>query len=381
MGWDRGDAGRSGAPEAHPPADAAPIEVELVDEDAFSLPDDTPNMTVGGAETIGGGSARRSRFLQAPRTLRVLGTLAAAAALTIAVWPSPNAGPQAAPQPSPQTATPAQTSTPSMVNADLYKVDVAGTSLVQDYRDHAIMGLELANDASTRLTVVNAEVWDAVQTRLGYSATWPAGDVAPGTTKSVQMDLPYSCGALRTTPVLPVTIRYSVSTPDDLSISHNYEYPVTAAAWDAFMQARAGLCKGPAGGVFAVSAAIVPPSGRYHGRFETDLMLTMDSVGRPGWTLVDVTAAVPAVTVTSDDLPVALTPGQSEAVRTHWQFADCMTAPRNDDGLSAVEVRTRPAGAPADGSADQQLMVYLRPELMTRMMQASCPPISRSGPR
>ncbi|NUP50521.1 MAG: hypothetical protein HOW97_24900 [Catenulispora sp.] len=379
MGWDRGDADRGGASEPPPFADAAPIEVELVDDDAYSLPDDTANMAIAGAETIGGGSARRSRFLQAPRTLRVLGTLAAAAALTVAVWPSPNAGPQAAPRPAPQT--PTQTSTPSVVNTDLYKVNVAGTSLVQDYRDHAIMGLELANDATTRLTVVNAEVWDAVQTRLGYSATWPAGDVAPGTTKSVQMDLPYSCGVLRTTPVLPVTIRYSVSTPDDLSISHNYEYPVTAAAWEAFMQARAGLCTGPAGGVFAVSSAIVPPSGSYHGRFETDLMLTMDSVGRPGWTLVGVTAAVPGVSVTSDDLPVTLAPGQSVPVRTHWQFADCMTTPRDDDGLSAVEVRTRPAGAPVDGSADQQLMVYLRPELMARMMQASCPPISRSGPR
>ncbi|NUR58117.1 MAG: hypothetical protein HOV87_05385 [Catenulispora sp.] len=161
----------------------------------------------------------------------------------------------------------------------------------------------------------------------GHSADRAAGNVATAT-ESVQLELPYSCGVLRTTPVLPTR--------------------------PSFLQARAGLCTGPASGLFPVSAQIEPSA--QDDPYGSDLVLTMD--------------------------PIVHT----SAMRTHWHFdalgTGCVVPAPGSNGLNAIEVTTRAGGAPApDGSGGQQLTVFLRPELMARMAQASCPPQNRTGPR
>ncbi|NUR24389.1 MAG: hypothetical protein HOV83_00775, partial [Catenulispora sp.] len=267
-----GDQAASGEP--------APIEVELVEEDTDTLPEATPNTAASGLETIRGGPARLSHLVGLPRALRALGALAVVAALIVAWWPAPGRH-QAGPRPGPSPTAPS----PPAVNVDLYKVRVSGTSLSQDYRDHAVMGLALTNESPSQLTVVNAELWDALGTRLGYSATWPAGYVQARASETLAMYLPYSCTVLITTPVLPVTIRYSVSSPEDLSISHNYDYPLDPTILDEFMHARAGLCTGPAGGVFASAVGTLRPEGDHHDRHSFDIDLTVDATGQTGWTL------------------------------------------------------------------------------------------------
>ncbi|GAA1970162.1 hypothetical protein [Catenulispora subtropica] len=365
MGSERGDSGRGHPSDASAAGGPAPIEVELVEEDV--LPEAAPNTAASGLETIGGGFAGPSRLLRVPRALRVLGALAAVAGLTIALWPAPGGRPAAKP-PVPQTTVTIQ----PPVNVDLYKVRVSGTTLSQDYRDHAVMGLALANESSSQLTVVTAELWDALGTRLGSSASWPAGYVLPRTSETLPLELPYSCGVPWTTPVLPVTIRYSVSTPEDMTVSHNYEYPLDQPILDAFIQARAGLCTGPAGGVFATSVDMVRQVGDHHDRHGFDLMITVDAAGAPDWTVRAISADIPGVTVTSPDLPIALTTARSAQIRAHWTYADCVSPPQWGDGFSAIQLTARPAGAPATGSGDQHLMVYLRPELLTKMLQAAC---------
>ncbi|MFD0632888.1 hypothetical protein ACFQ9X_16195 [Catenulispora yoronensis] len=330
------------AHHAYSSGDPAPIEVELVEEDIIP---DAPNTAASGTETIRGGSTTWARLVRLPRALRVVGALAAVAALSIALWPNgarTQSGAHSGTPSAPATSTAQQ----SEVSGDIYKVRVASTELTQDFRDHAVMDLELANDAHTALSVVNAEVWDSVQTRIGFSSNWPAGDLAPAQATSVPIELPYSCGVLQPTPVLPVTIRYSVSTSQDPTISHNYEYPLSQVVWDEFMRARAGLCTGPAGGVFATSVDLAPTTGGYRDSDSVDLTLTMDAVGRPGWNLEALTSSIPGATVTTASLPAALSAGQSVAVLTHWRFTACFDPPDWSSGFSAVEVRIRPAPRP-----------------------------------
>jgi hypothetical protein len=373
MRSERGDSGRDGAPEESAAGGPAPIEVELVAEDVPDvLPEAVPNTAASTLETIGGGSAGPSRLVRLPRAVRVLGAFAAAGTLAVVLWPT-TGGQQAGPQPGPQhTATPTATTTTPAVNLDLYKVRVSGISLNQDTRDHAVLGLALSNESPSQLTVVDAELWDALGTRLGYAAGWPAGYVQPRSSEPLGLELPYSCDALVSTPVLPVTIRYSVSTPQDMSVSHNYDYPVGPAIVDQFMRARAGLCAGPAGGVFAASVDMVRQAGDLHDRHGFDLMVTVDALGRPGWTLSGITATIPGVTVSSPDLPAVVTTAQSTEIRAHWTYADCLSPPRWGDGFSTMQLTARPDGAPGDGSGDQRLTVYLRPELLTRMVQSAC---------
>lgn len=363
MGWERGNSA-PGEPAEGAPEAPTPIEVELVEEDV--LPEDKPNTATSGAETIRGGSAGAARL---PRLLRALAALAAGTALTIALWPGPGRS-GAAPRPHPPA--PASSHSPT-AGADLDQVRVAGATLSHDTIDHAVVSLALANAAPTPLVVVNAELWDAIGTRIGYSAQWPAASVDPGGTVTVPLTLPYACSARITVPVVPMTIRYSISAPQDLTVSHNYEYPLTEAVWEEFMQARAGLCAGPAGGVFAASIDTVQPLTTYHDRHGFDLMITFDAVGLPGWRLEGLSAVIPGITVGTSDLPEALAPGQAVRVRTHWHFTDCLPTPTSvwTGGLSAVEVTTR-ATAGASAGADSLLRVFVQPELLTKMLQAAC---------
>src|SRR4051794_7721392 len=110
MGSVRGDSAGSDLSDGHSPGEPPPIEVELLEDDSDTLPEGTPNIAASGTETIDGSAGRAvrlgwlGRFGQLPRTARVLGALAAAVALTIALWPSPGPGsPQPAPQPTPPT--------------------------------------------------------------------------------------------------------------------------------------------------------------------------------------------------------------------------------------------------------------------------------------
>ncbi|MBW8806361.1 MAG: hypothetical protein JF587_21295 [Catenulisporales bacterium] len=372
MGSVRGDSAGDDTAEEHPPGEPPPIEVELLEDDADTLPEGKPNIAASGTETIGGSAgraARLGRLGQLPRAMRVLGALAAAIALTITVWP--NSAPRA-PRPTPQPALPA--STQAAVNADLYKVHLTGTSFDHQWRDHAVMGLVLVNDAPARLTVINAELWDALGTRIGVSTQWPAADIDAGSVRSVPLTLPYACN-IPTALVLPVTIRYSVSSPQDLGVSHNYEYPLTDAVWNQFAQTRASVCgAGPEGGLYvdAVDARELSPNS--HDRHGFDLVIAFDAVRQPGWTLERLSAALPGITVTTGDLPLAMASGRPTLVRTNWQFADCSMSTQWEGGASRVAgaVVTYSEGGGDAGNNDQQLKVLLRPELLTKMFQAAC---------
>ena len=364
------DAAPGGEPDAGNEDYLVELVVELEDDDA--LPDEGPNSATSDRETIGGdgddyryGAGAWTRIRQLPRTLRVAGVLAVAFAFALTVWPA--AGPrEAAPQPLP---------TPSPINLDLYKVRLSATTLdAEDGTDHAVLALQLTNSAAERLEVVNAELWDAVGTRLGSASVWPAEGLGAGTTVSVPVTLPYACDAYGFLPVLPITVRYSISTPQNPESGHDYAYPLTSTLWDTYMRQRATQCATPDSPISASAIDTTQPIGAPSDPQGFELTFTVETGGTETWNVETVAATGPAVTVTGSELPVAVSPGQTAHVTTHWHLVDCAHRPAWTQALSSVKFTARMANPPpGTGDATEQVFyAELRPGLVQEMALLAC---------
>lgn len=353
-----------GDPE--PGDDEDELVIELVDDD--SLPGEGPNSATSDRETIRGGDdgpeGLDARIRRLPRRVRIAGVCAAATVLALAVWPAAGRR-EAAPQPVP---------TPSQMDVDLYKVRLGTTTLqAGNSADHAVLGLQLTNNAATRLEVVSAELWDAVGTRLGSASMWPAQGLGAGSTASVPVTLPYACDVYGFLPVLPITVRYSISTPQNPEAGHDYAYPLTDAIWDTYMRQRATQCARPGDEISASAIDATQPIGAPDDPEGFDLTFTVESAGAQTWSVDKVTAFRPGVTITGTELPVTVVPGQTARVSTHWHVDDCEHAPRWSQDLG-VEFTAHTTGPAAGQSApvEQVFVAQLRPGLVTEMLYEAC---------
>ncbi|MEY9861933.1 hypothetical protein ABH935_007576 [Catenulispora sp. GAS73] len=359
FGGEASEADQAGDPDP----DELEIVVELVDDDP--LPGEGPNSARSERETIDGSAYAGLRFGRLPRPVRILGVLAAAGALTVAAWPTSGRR-EAAPQPIP---------TPSQVNVDLYKVRLGSTTLeASDGADHAVLGLELTNNATAPLEVVSAEIWDAVGTRIGSASVWPAEGMNAGSTVSVPVTLPYACDDLTYLPVLPLTIRYSVSTPQNPDAGHDYAYPLTGGLWDTYMRQRAAQCAGPGSQIAATAIDTTQPIGAPSDPQGFDLAFTIEAAGTTEWIVDKVASTASDVVITGDGLPAVVDPGQTTHVSTHWHLDDCARMPQWDESIIGVEFTAHlKNAAPGHGTSTQQVFIaQLRPGLVTEMLQVAC---------
>ena len=359
-----GSSFEESADGGEPDPDDFELVIELEDDEA--LPEEGPTTAASDRETIGGGGGEGpvARFRRLPRAVRVLGVAAAAAALALAVWPATGRR-EAVPQPVP---------TPTQVNIDLAKVRLGGTTLyADDGVDHAVIGLQLTNPAATRLEVVSAELWDAVGTRIGSSAVWPAQGLGARSTQSVPVTLPYSCDAYGFLPVLPLVIRYSISTPENPDVRHDYAYPLPGEVWDAYMRKRAAQCATPEAEIFASAIDTTQPIGAPSDPQGFELNFTIEAAGNSAWSVEKVTAMDPAVIdITGTSLPVVASPGTTAHVTTHWHLLNCDHSTATS-GMTGVEFTARTANPPPGGGAAQQVFIAeLRPGLLQEMEMMTC---------
>lgn len=346
---------RTGEPD---PADDE-LVVELVDDDA-ALPGDGPRIAAADRETIGVDGRRPRRIRHLPRGLRVAGALAAVAALTVVAWPTPRIH---HPAPSPQPTSVA-------VNADLAKVRITGTTLTtDDGAGNAVLGLELANGATSPLAIVTADVFDATGARIGTASTWPPGTIAAGSALTVPMTLPFGCAPV---PVLPITIRYSVGSPQDTNMRHSYVSPLAGYIWDLFSHEQAAHCAAGTNDVYVASVDTTQRPRNASTGPGFDLTFTFEAVGDARWSVDGIASESPDITVTSTDTPLTLTPGRSSTATIHVRFPSC-TAPRTwteESGLLQFTARTTASGTPA--ASDQPFMKVMQPALFTTMAQKAC---------
>jgi hypothetical protein len=361
-----GGAG-DGAPDAEPAGEPEPLEFELVDDD--TLPGEGPNSVASDRETIGGseedGRGGGSRVTRFPRPLRIAAVLAVAVALTFAVWPTAGR----------REATLLPVPAPSLVNVDLNKVQLDGTSLqIPDGADHAVLGLELTNSAPTRLEVVSAELWDAVGTRIGSAAMWPAEGLGGQSTESVPVTLPYVCNDFGFLPVLPMVIRYSISTPQDPTIRRDYAFPLTGPVWDSYMHQREAQCSGSTNAIDATAIDTSQPIGAPSDPQGFDLTLTLEAAGTTAWNVESVKADNPAMTITGSGMPVAVTPGQTASLATHWHLVDCGRRQPPSTEMTGVEFTARMTNPPPGSGVDPQRVfrARLRPGLVQQMVLMAC---------
>lgn len=376
MGSSWGDSGGA-APGGEP--DPGEIEIELVDDydDPIGLdgpdgPDpagDGTNTATSDRETIGGSGSEDgpgARLLRLPRTVRALGVVAAASLLALAVWPGSGRR-ETPPQPLP---------TPTQVSGDLYRVQLADTSLDTDEgADHAVLSLDLTNSAATRLEVVSAELWDAVGTRIGSSAMWPASqDLGAKSTESVPVTLPYACDDGGFLPVLPLMIRFSISTPQNPSVRRDYTYALTGDVWDGYMRQRAWRCARPDAEVSVSAIDPTQPIGAPSDPQGFDLTFTVETGGTDTWSVETAGATDPAVTVTGSGLPVSVSPGQTAHVTTHWHLVDCAHRPAGTQAMNNMKFTARRVNTPpgTEAAAEQVFYVALRPGLVQEMVLLAC---------
>jgi len=379
MGSGKGDSSDGGTSPPGSPWDREPEPIELIveldDVDIDGLPARGVNSAASDFETIDadGLSGARSRLMRLPRAVRIAGVAVAAVVLTIAAWPTSGAR-QAVPQPVP---------TPSPVDTDLYKVGLGQTTLQAEQDDHATLGLQLTNSASADLTVVSAEVWDAQGTRFGSAATWPAKDLAAETTALVPVTLPYTCSGFGHIPVLPITIRYSVSSPLDPNVRRDYAFPLTDYLWEAFTRERITQCVRLSNDPSAPNdedqvdvAAIdtTQPIGAPSDPQGFDLTFMLEATGKATWELDRVASDSDDVTVTTAETPVAVSPGRGARVTTHWHVKDCARPPAGNpgSGFSDVSFTVREPGATGPGAAGQKFYAQLQQTLIDQMVQVAC---------
>ena len=370
MGSVWGDSGGDGVSDADSPGEPDPDELDLVVElvDDEPLPGEGPNAATSDRETIRSGEDWRgsamARLRQLPRAIRLAGVCAVAAVFALAVWPTSGRR-EASPRPIPA---------PSQVNVDLYKVRLRTTTLETEYgADHAVLALSLTNSAATRLEVVSAELWDAVGTRLGSASMWPAQDLGAGTTVSVPVTLPYACDTYGFLPVLPITVRYNISTPQNPDTGHDYAYPLTSSIWDNYMRQRAAQCTSPDAQISASAIDTTQPIGAPSDPEGFDLTFTLESAGTTAWSVDKATVSGSGLTVTGEALPVAVNPGLTARIATHWHVDNCDNPPRWSTQME-VEFTAHATGPPNGGSAAaaQTFIAELRPGLVTAMLYQAC---------
>ncbi|MEY9858866.1 hypothetical protein ABH935_004489 [Catenulispora sp. GAS73] len=335
------------------------LVAELVDDDA-ALPGEGPRIAAADRETIGADGRRPWHIRRLPRGLRNAGVLAAVAALTVVAWPTPRI----------HHPTPNPLPTSVAVNADLAKVRITGTTLTSDAgAGDAVLGLELANGATSQLDIVTADVFDATGARIGTTSTWPPGTIAAGSTLSLPMTLPFACDSI---PVLPITIRYSVGSPQDTNMRRSYDTPLAGATWDRFSHDQATHCRPGTNNVYVVSVDTTQHPHPASTGLGFDLTFAFAAAGEAPWSVDGIIAQSREVTVTSPDTPLPLTPGRTSTATIHVAFSSC-TAPRTwtaDWGLLWFAARTTAAGTPDTG--DQSFMKIMRPTLFATMVQKVC---------
>jgi hypothetical protein len=261
------------------------------------------------------------------------------------------------------------------VNVDLSKVRLGTTTLQAGVgSDHAVLGLELTNGAATRLEVVSAELWDAVGMRIGSAAVWPAEGLSAKSTQSVPVTLPYSCDQAGVIPVLPLMIRYSISTPADPDVRHDYAYPLADGLWDAYMRQRAAQCSGPDGVVSASAIDTTQPIGAPSDPQGFELSFTMEAAGTSAWSIEKVTATDPSlIAITGTGLPVTADPGTTARVTTHWHLLDCDHPHATSGTMTGVEFTAHMTNPPPGSSSAQRVFIAeLRPGLVQEMVLMAC---------
>ncbi|MEZ0113474.1 hypothetical protein ABH920_007504 [Catenulispora sp. EB89] len=346
----------AGEPASEPVAE---LVVELVDDDA-ALPGDGPRVAAADRETIGLDGRRPWHIRRLPRGVRIAGALAAVAALTVVAWPTPRSH---HPTPSPQPTSVAG-------NADLTMVRITGTTLTSDSgAGNAVLGLELANGATSPLDIVTADVFDATGTRIGTTSTWPPGTIAADSARSLPMTLPFECDSIA---VLPLTIRYSVGAPQDPTMRHSYDVPLAGAVWDRFSHDQAAHCRSGTNDVYVVSVDTTQRPHPVGTGLGFDLTFAFATAGESSWSVDGIIAQSREITVTSPDTPLALTPGRTGTATIHVAFSSC-TAPRTwtaDWGLFRFAARSTAAGASA--ASDESFMKTMQPTVLATMVQKAC---------
>jgi hypothetical protein len=244
-------------------------------------------------ETIGSDRAR-----QFPRTLRIVGLLAIAVALTITLWPT--AGSKPAPAP--------------------VQIRVAGTALTPSGRITTLT-LVLANDAQSSASVGRAEIQDADGRHIGSDRLWPAGDIPAGSTLAVDIPVPYACDT-HIPQRLPIALHVSVSSPLDPGAAKDLAYPLDAQTWQRFEHYQSGICdSGDSAAVKIGAISVVGTDPATH----SVQILTPVSVAEP-LTVDGIFAAYQAFRVTADPEPPLTLPASGwQPITTTWQVRDCRT--------------------------------------------------------
>ncbi|NUP51286.1 MAG: hypothetical protein HOW97_28835 [Catenulispora sp.] len=257
-------------------------------------PDAIGGLSTAPRETIGGSRARRI-----PRALRPIGLLVIAAVVATALWPSPKSKP---------------------APADV-RIRVAGAALAPSGRI-ATLTLVLANDAAAAASVGDAEVQDADGHRIGADRQWPAGDIPPGSTLSVDIPVPYVCDT-HLPQRLPIALHVSVSSPLDSGTPRNLSYPLDPQAWEKFERYQSGVCD--AGGPAAVTIGAIAVAGTDPTARSVRILVPV-SVGAP-LTVDGIHPANQAFRVAADPAPPLSLPSSGwQVIATTWQVPDCARA-------------------------------------------------------
>ena len=354
-----------GSKESESESSDAELVMELEEDETSlpgtetSLPGADPNFRVGDGETIGGTDLRRSWAGRFPRGVRVAAALAAVVALTVFAWPTPKTH-QPTPKPPPNNMA---------MNPDLYKVREAGTMLDADHSaDHAELVLRLVSSAASPLNIVNADVVDATGARLGTTSTWPPGTIAANDSVSVPMTLPFTC--MPSVAVMPISIRYSVSSPQDPNTRHEYVSPLANGNCAVFTRERAAHCSPGTNTIYATSVDTTQSPGGGGAKPGFDLTFSFQTVGTASWSVDGFTTDSPDIQVSTTNTPLALAPGQTGAVKIHVGFASC-TSPHAwvADG-EALRFNARMTGP--GGNGDQPYMKWMQSGLLGSMVQKAC---------
>ena len=326
MGWEDDEAQRE--------RDAV-YGLELVpDSDDDAGIHGNPAVAVEQRETLANDSVRRI-----PRVLRIVGALAAAAALTVAVWPSSGSKPAPAP----------------------LRIHLAGATLKPSGRITTLT-LLLANDATSSASVDEADIQDADGRRLGTDRRWPAGDIPAGSTLAVDIAVPYVCDT-HSPQRVPVRLHVSVSSPLLPSAPRELSYPVDPATWQEFEHFQAGVCDSAPSAVEVGPVSIAGAQPANH----SVRILTAISVGEP-LTLDGVFALNPAFQVTADPQAPYTVPATGwQPIATTWRVPDCASMTGHWDARQALVLAYE---GPTGGTS---LIVPLPPNVVSQLAAIACP--------
>lgn len=345
-------------------------EYEVGDADAESPAAEGANSVASAPETIGVQPEPRPRIGSLPTALRAAVLLAAFAVLTVVAWPTAGRR-EAVPPP-----------TPTRSDDAAAMVFLGGTG-VSAGNDHATLSLQLTNNAPEPVTLVGAELRDALGMRLGSDTIWPAQNLAAHSTTTVSVTMPYACG-VQWLPVLPITIRYTVSTSQASEDHHDYASELADPLWDTFTSGRTTQCAQAypdagatvsGNGIFATAIDTTQPIGAPSDPQGFDMTFLFKAAGSATWSVQQLVPHEPGVTVTASGLPASVRPGQTTRVTTHWHIDDCANPPSGAQGSGDLRFAARMAGGgPAKGTGDARAQPFMElpPGLETEMVRVAC---------